>query len=971
MPLLQEGWTPLGPVCGLRGQVGYLTYGESIVGGRVTALAVDPPGGPDEPYRVYAGTTNGGVWASLDGGLSWNPQTDDRVSLSVGAMVVDPTTHKLYVAPGEANDTANIYKGYGLLICDPEAAGGGTWTVRPHARLAWVRSSAIIVEHRPPDRLLYVGTDDGLFVSDDEGVSWTEVMVDPSSAGLRVTDIAFVPGPSPADATMYVALHGLGVWKRIGHAGQFTKKDTGLPAPGPFRRIAVAASSQDADHVVMAIADAASGVVGVFHTQNGGDLWTASPAFNPAPKQTNYNLDVAVNRADPQMMFFAEARLWRSTDHGASWSIVSNPSTLGPGIHADQHAVLVDPGNPGRVWAGNDGGVWVSDDSGLTWHPRNRGLQNFLFYAFAHDPDVESVGLAGSQDNGTLRFEGHPAWRSVRGGDGFFVAIDPADKQFWYSSYCFSLSGIHPFFRSDRRGERGSFESKVRGITDPFPRGEAPFYVPFALDPQNPQVAYLGTNFLYRTGTRGESGWEEIKIQKADGSTEVFDTTPTRTTAINAICVHPNDSTIVFAGTEDGQLWKFTQLNGAVWEAKQAIGLPGVSIADIAIPALPAGSAPSPVVYVGIGTPPGTFNGIKPTPVAAGRFFRSDDGGVVFVARADANLDLSIDGVSIPHTDNAVNAVCVDPDHPQHVYIGCDRGVFFSPDQGNTWQAFSDNLPWTAVYDLHVHAGARLLRAATYGRGVWERPLGEPTASLEGVDLYLRDNALDIGRRSTSPEPGVDPLDPSRPQWWYSGADVKVDTHAWIGNDYQTPSSTETYQPDGPADLIAFENLTHEYIREMFTSRIYAQISNRGPAAATAVTVRAFWAERTGPAYPDLPADFWEAFPGQDPADVTIWKPLDVKSIPVVRPGEPVVVSWAEDFPFGLADHVGILVAATCDDDPIGDPGVDVKAAVRSNKRVVLRETEVSAPVGEIVLVALIAVGVIGLGALGIAAATS
>jgi hypothetical protein len=48
-----------------------------------------------------------------------------------------------------------------------------------------------------------------------------------------------------------------------------------------------------------------------------------------------------------------------------------------------------------------------------------------------------------------------------------------------------------------------------------------------------------------------------------------------------------------------------------------------------------------------------------------------------------------------------------------------------------------------------------------------------------------------------------------------------------------------------------------------------------------------------------------------------------------------------------------------------------VKAAVRSNKRVVLRETEVSAPVGEIVLVALIAVGVIGLGALGIAAATS
>jgi photosystem II stability/assembly factor-like uncharacterized protein len=964
MPFAQGGWAPLGPACGLRGQVGYDVQGENIVAGRVTALAVDP-GVPD---RLYVGTTNGGVWASVDRGLSWTPQTDDRVSMSVGAMAIDPDTHKLYVAPGEANDTSNIYTGYGLLIYDPAAPAGAGWTLRPHNTLAWVRSSAIVVEHRPPDKWIYLGTDSGLFASDDEGQTWTPQVVDLASPNHRVTDIAFVPGASPAECTIYVALHGLGVWKRIGHAGAFAKKDTGLPLPGPFRRIAVAASSENPDHLVMAIADANSDLVGVFHSQNGGDLWSASPAFAPAPKQTNYNLDVAINPDNPAMMFFAEARLWRSSDHGVSWSVISDASTISRGIHADQHAVVVDPNDSSRVWAGNDGGVWVSGDCGLTWHPRNRGLQNFLFYAFAHDPAAESVALAGSQDNGSLRFEGHPAWRMVRGGDGFFVAIDPIDNKYWYASYCFSLAGIYPFFRSDRYGERDSFDDKVKGITDPFPGGAAPFYVPFALDPQAPHVAYLGTNFLYRTFDRGESGWDAIAIKKADGSTEVFDTTPTRTTAITAVCVHPNNSAIVLAGTEDGKLWKFTRQNGGLWEAQQATGLPGGSISDIAVPLPKIGSIPSSVVYAVIGTAPDVF-GLKPTTVAGGRFFRSDDGGASFTAHADTNLDLLIDGVNIPHPDNAVNAVCVDPANPEHVYIGCDRGVFFSPDEGNSWQKFSDNLPWTAVYDLQLHPGARLLRAATYGRGVWERPLEVPTASPAGVDLYLRDNPLDIGRRTPSPQ-GQDPLEPSQPVWWYTGTDVKVDTHAWIGNDYQTPTSTVSYEPGGAADLIAFETLTHEYIRETFTSRIYAQIGNRGPAEAKNVSVRAFYAERTAADYPDLPADFWQKFPDQDPDDVSQWKPLAKQAIPVIRAGEPAVVIWEQDFPLGMADHVGILVAATCADDPIGTPAVNVATAVRQNKRVVLRETEVSAPVGEIVMVALIVAGVIG-GVAGLVAATA
>jgi hypothetical protein len=69
------------------------------------------------------------------------------------------------------------------------------------------------------------------------------------------------------------------------------------------------------------------------------------------------------------------------------------------------------------------------------------------------------------------------------------------------------------------------------------------------------------------------------------------------------------------------------------------------------------------------------------------------------------------------------NALAVDPTAPNNVYVGADIGVWHSADAGLTWEPLENGLPDAPVFDLQIHPSRRLLRAATYGRGVYELAL--------------------------------------------------------------------------------------------------------------------------------------------------------------------------------------------------------------------------------------------------------
>lgn len=87
------------------------------------------------------------------------------------------------------------------------------------------------------------------------------------------------------------------------------------------------------------------------------------------------------------------------------------------------------------------------------------------------------------------------------------------------------------------------------------------------------------------------------------------------------------------------------------------------------------------------------------------------------------------------------------------------------------------------MFDLKLHSKSRLLRAATYGRGIWERKLD--VNEMPDSTLYFRKHALDDGWSSEPPGPDVAimPYDQAEQLllqgerlWWWQGADTKIDT---------------------------------------------------------------------------------------------------------------------------------------------------------------------------------------------------
>jgi len=200
-------------------------------------------------------------------------------------------------------------------------------------------------------------------------------------------------------------------------------------------------------------------------------------------------------------------------------------------------------------------------------------------------------------------------------------------------------------------------------------------------------------------------------------------------------------------------------------------------------------------------------------------------------------------GASIPHTSNPVNAIAVDPDNPKTIYIGCDSGVFKSPDLGVTWALYSDNLPNVSIADLQFHRKSKLLRAATIGWSVWEIDTAA-TGVLPKATIFIRRNTLDVGRGPV-PADGIDPLDPSNHLKPVSGGgDIKIDTPHLFSSGFLVPASFETFGDNTTrADYISYPQLTTlDEFRKGKKSRVYAEVMNRGPEVATNVVVRAFYA---------------------------------------------------------------------------------------------------------------------------------
>ena len=683
--------------------------GPTNVGGRISDIEFDPL----DPTIVYAGAATGGIFKSIDEGRTWEPIFDDQAFLPIGDLAVDPSNSNIiYAGTGESNGGHNNFAGGGLF---KSTDAGATWS---HSGLeSTVSIGRVLVDPKRTNRVFvaavgsYFGPNPerGLFRSEDAGASWEKVLFINDTTGV----IDVVMHPENTD-TLYASawyrirterdaqLHGLdsGIfrsydggesWERLGGTQGLpdTTNTVFQPGSNTIGRIGLTISRKH-PNILYALYNDGANISGLFRTDDGGDNWYRVDEDRELEAGDGsfswYFGQVRVHPENPDTVFVMDVLMMRSTDAGQNWD-------LQLGTHVDHHAMAFSPDNPDFIIEGNDGGIALSRNAGGGWN-RVPSLPVTQFYEIGINPHDPTHLLGGTQDNGTIRTQTGRLddWTQLFGADGFYVIVDPVDPNVI-------------FFESQRGNLRKTVDngvniiSAMEGIAQNEPRN---WSTPVVMDPHNNRVLYYGTNRLYRT-RNAATNWTPI----SDDLTKQLGYPLLGT--ITTVAVAPSDSNVVYAGTDDGNVW-VTQDYAANWSLVTD-GLPDRWVTRIAVhPTDPT------IAYA-------TFSGLR-WQSAQAHVFRTEDAGI------------SWQDISSNLPDAPVNALAIDPLKPNTVFIGSDIGAFVTENEGATWDLLGEGLPAVSVYDFKINPDSRQLVAGTHGRSMYTLQLdGLPTQTETGETL--------------------------------------------------------------------------------------------------------------------------------------------------------------------------------------------------------------------------------------------
>lgn len=870
----QSNWVPIGPSVVRKGQAG----GKPGVSGRIARIAIAPGGN-----RVYLATALGGVWRSDDGGHTWNINEDSfdidptafgATSLCCGAIAIDPAMpDRVYVGTGEG-DVSDIfsqrflsflpsYRGVGPVRSDD---GGVSWNVEPIAAgsptLAGQSFYQLAVD--PGDRENVVGaTTNGLYRRDPDGAGgyqWvqkrtgvhSDVVV--ASTGGVTTFIAAAWGDK-----IYSSPDG-STWTALG---------TGFPAGAT--RISLATRYTDPSVVYAVVANASFDLLGIFRLDGLTGAWKAvggAPASGLGGAsyldgQADYTCAIAVDPNDPNTIYLGAGSFPFAGDYsGTAFRCAVSPSGavytmaatyIGGTVHGDIHYLVNAPGDSNTLWLGCDGGAFVSTNPTGTasFQQRNTGLATLAMNYFSQHPTQPAVIFCGAQDNGTSRYTGEEAWLEVIEADGGSCVVNWNDP---YKTIAFQNGRV---FRTTNGGSSFGFVtppgySWVSGIMAPPIVGTPP-----SGTPSDGDIVALGADRPYFSADFG-STWSTLPNNTAS------DALPNLIFSLAFA-----SATKLYAGTTGGQVYRYDK--GASWTRTQIDNAAGGPLPLTGI-----------VTHIAVDTADATGNSIYITFGGSGDYrhvWHFDD--TAWTQRSGPAAGSVNALLDVEH-----NAISVDPANTSTIFAASDVGVWRSQDSGMTWAVFSDGLPDAAVLDLKVHSTARLLRASTHGRSLFEIKLDPPVPP--DTELYIRDTDLDVGRTATS-DFLPDPEQQGSVVVHWESPNIKVDVPTPAG--YQTPTTSidfytfvDTIQ-DGSGGVATIDPISGTVV-----NRVYVEVHNRGIVPASNVQVMLLLCDAS-PGLPPLPVGYDANVRAGTPIGAP-FTTVGVKDITNLRVGVPQVAEF-------------------------------------------------------------------------------
>jgi photosystem II stability/assembly factor-like uncharacterized protein len=176
--------------CGLAGAQNDLWLSHGPYSGDVKSIAIDYT----NATVVYAGLSEGGVYKTIDGGLSWEAMNQGLLDRHVQIIKVDPF----------ANDVLYAGTQFGGLFKSTD--GGKVWK-EANSGLTTINIRAIAFDESVTQRM-FIASDYGVFESVNAGGSWTQLTSD-SLTTLDLTSILY----NRQDSTLFIGSKADGVFR--------------------------------------------------------------------------------------------------------------------------------------------------------------------------------------------------------------------------------------------------------------------------------------------------------------------------------------------------------------------------------------------------------------------------------------------------------------------------------------------------------------------------------------------------------------------------------------------------------------------------------------------------------------------------------------------------------------------------------------------------------------------------------------
>lgn len=390
----------------------------------------------------------------------------------------------------------------------------------------------------------------------------------------------------------------------------------------------------------------------------------------------------AVHDADTSAMIYGMLDIYGSYNGGASfnkittWFINGNWPYDGPQyVHADLREIACINGT---FYIGTDGFLCKSYDKGQTWQKlsENNGIREN--YAIGVSQSDEHFTMSGSQDNGTSIFKGDH-WLEFYGADGMEAIIHPLNPNWMMGSV---QTGIRRVTRD------GGFSQKDATPANQSGAWEAPL-LNSSLD--HFKIIHLGDQ-VYESWDFGDS-WTTLGSPLFSG------------TISRAAMASNNDQVIAVSRGDDLEI----SVNGGATFRRRSTGLPtGSAITEIAFH--PFHDSILIVTY-------GSYQ---------------NNGSKVYLS---TNQGLSWQNITGNLGDMPILSAVIGPD--EKIYLGAEIGVYVKDWNASNWFLYNPGLPNMRVNDLEINWATNTLRAATWGRGMWE-------ISLQGRDSYPKMTKIEI-----------------------------------------------------------------------------------------------------------------------------------------------------------------------------------------------------------------------------------